>query len=56
VATPEERHRVEVEWHSASRSYVHRILEAHSGRVLTQLPAAQVLEVVADLMAQIKRT
>lgn len=53
IAAPQRR-RVEVEWHAASLGYVHRILDPSSGRQLQQFPAAQVLDMVDDLMRQIQ--
>lgn len=53
VSAPE-RLRIAVEWHAASLSYVHRILDPHTGQQIQQLPAAQVLDLVDDLMQQIR--
>lgn len=53
--SPPARMRVAVEWHAASLSYVHRILDPRTGRQIQQLPAAQVLDLVDDLMRQIEK-
>jgi len=46
---------VEVEYDSASLTYVHKFVDAVSGLVLRQVPAAQVLDVVADVIQQMRR-
>lgn len=55
VMQPVQRRRVAVEWHAASLSYVHRILDPSTGEQIQQFPAAQVLDMVDDLMRQIQK-
>ncbi len=52
--TPRIATRVEVGWHAPSNSTVHRFIDVHTQQPVRQFPAAQVLEVVADLMRRIR--
>lgn len=44
---------VKIAWHNSSVQVI-RFLDAHSGEVLSQMPAEQVLAVVDSVMKQLK--
>lgn len=48
------RRQVAVEWHHASLHMVHKLIDPATNRTILQLPAAQVLNVLADLMGDIR--
>ncbi|WP_370327628.1 hypothetical protein [Euzebya sp.] len=53
-AARERQRQVQVDWHAASRSYVHRVIDVHTGEQVLQMPAAQVLDMVADVMRELR--
>ena len=54
LVVPQPSLQVEVGWHAPSSSIVHRFIDVHTRQPVRQFPAAQVLEVVADLMRRIR--
>lgn len=48
--------RVELSFHEDLRVLITKVINEDTGRVIAQVPADQVLDLVADLMAQIRAT